>query len=442
MLSMTITIWLICRIIQGSVIEKFGGTMEINISRRSLENRPIATLLYDAFHYCSEQLKNAVIFFDFPIYKDLDGSAVYVQSLVASPEYGVIIFAVSESAKENDVLLEELDQVVSYVHSRLIRNHRLRAGRLQLNFPLNIAFFSYDQNFKSEDEELHIIKNEKQLSKLLNQIKSDTIIDDSTFSELVSTIDGSKGLIRQKARDNNLTEGSKGYFVKLLEDEIALFDNRQRYGFVVPSDGPQRIRGIAGSGKTVVLAMKAAITHLKFPNAKIVYTFYTKSLYQHVKRLITRFYRQFDDKDPDWVNVNVMHAWGGRSYPGVYYEACIKHATPPLKFSDRKAEATRMNTSVFDVVCTELKTNTKLFPFYDFMFIDEGQDFPSSFIDLCRQITSKERIVWAYDELQNIFDIKIPTQEDVFGKKKTAPQLHKLLKTRYFIKAIETPVKF
>ncbi len=80
-------------------------------------------------------------------------------------------------------------------------------------------------------------------------------------------------------------------------------------------DGPQRVRGLAGSGKTVVLAMKAALTHLRYPDAIILYTFYTKNLYQHIQRLITRFYRQFDDRDPNWSNLRIMHAWGGGSNP-------------------------------------------------------------------------------------------------------------------------------
>ncbi len=413
--------------------------MEINVSRKTLEEQPITTLLHDAFQYCSNLLEQAVIFFDFPIYKELDDSAVYVQSMVASPKHGVIIFAVAESTKDNNILLKELDQVVSYVHSRLIRNPQLRSGRIQLNFPLTIAFFSNDPSFSSEEEDLHLIKNETQLESFLNKIELEKTIEQSVFSEIVSTVDGSKGLIRKTSRDPDLKEGSKGYYVKLLEDEISLFDHSQRHGFIVPTNGPQRIRGIAGSGKTVVLAMKAAITHLKFPTAKIVYTFYTKSLYQHVKRLITRFYRQFDDKDPNWEYVKIMHGWGGRSYPGVYYEACIEHGTSSLRYTDRKTEAERSGKSVFDVVCTEIKNTTKLFPIYDFVFIDEGQDFPPSFIDLCRQITQKERIVWAYDELQNIFNVKIPTQEDVFGKNKDGSPVAEIVEDTILYKSYRNP---
>ena len=92
--------------------------------------------------------------------------------------------------------------------------------------------------------------------------------------------------------------------------------------------------------KTVVLAMKAALTHLRHPKASIAFTFHTKSLYQHVRRLITRFYRQYNDQDPDWDRLHVLHAWGGRSTPGIYYNACLAAGVSPMTFG-------RLNGSKF-----------------------------------------------------------------------------------------------
>ena len=43
--------------------------------------------------------------------------------------------------------------------------------------------------------------------------------------------------------------------------------------------GPQRIRGIAGSGKTVLICQRAAIMHLRNPNSEnSSCIFHTKSL--------------------------------------------------------------------------------------------------------------------------------------------------------------------
>ncbi|HID20046.1 MAG TPA: hypothetical protein EYP28_03790 [Methanophagales archaeon] len=65
--------------------------------------------------------------------------------------------------------------------------------------------------------------------------------------------------------------------------------------------------------------MKAARIHSEDPDAYILYTYWTKQLHDYVKRLITGFYREFADVDPDWTKVDIMHAWGGKNLSGVYY---------------------------------------------------------------------------------------------------------------------------
>ena len=44
---------------------------------------------------------------------------------------------------------------------------------------------------------------------------------------------------------------------------------------------------------------------------------------------------------------------------------------------------------------------------YDSVIIDEGQDFNKYFYQVCYKITKNKRLVWAYDDFQNIFDVKI-----------------------------------
>ncbi|MBE7182051.1 MAG: hypothetical protein INR71_12750 [Terriglobus roseus] len=70
-----------------------------------------------------------------------------------------------------------------------------------------------------------------------------------------------------------------------MENEIANFDEKQRHIALVDVGGPARIRGLAGSGKTVILAMKAAHIHLVNPDGLILITFFTKSLRATIKSL-------------------------------------------------------------------------------------------------------------------------------------------------------------
>lgn len=102
-----------------------------------------------------------------------------------------------------------------------------------------------------------------------------------------------------------------GEAIQILDRQIALLDEEQEQAALQIAPGPQAIRGLAGTGKTILLAMKAANIHLRFPEKKILFTFNTQSLYNQAKKLISRFYRHFSDVDPNWEMLHIRHAWGG-----------------------------------------------------------------------------------------------------------------------------------
>lgn len=52
------------------------------------------------------------------------------------------------------------------------------------------------------------------------------------------------------------------------------------------------------------------------------------------------------------------------------------------------------------------------------MLIDEAQDVKPSFYQLCRQIVRNDCIVWGYDDLQNILNVKIQSTMDTFKNDK------------------------
>jgi superfamily I DNA and RNA helicase len=73
----------------------------------------------------------------------------------------------------------------------------------------------------------------------------------------------------------------------------------------------------------------------------------------------------------------------------------------------------------FDFACRKLLERVGIEPFYHHVLIDEGQDFPGGFYELCFALAVGERdqknIVWAYDELQNILNVKIRSPDELFG---------------------------
>src|SRR5437588_9874181 len=92
----------------------------------------------------------------------------------------------------------------------------------------------------------------------------------------------------------------------------------QKQAAIESPDGPVRIRGLAGSGKTIVLALKAAYLHTQHPEWTIAVTFWTRSLYQQFEDLIRRFTFEYLMDEPDWEKLRILHAWGGGGREGVY----------------------------------------------------------------------------------------------------------------------------
>ena len=239
------------------------------------------------------------------------------------------------------------------------------------------------------------------------------------ISEVRSVVEGAKALSRPQRRTITNPEAQPlAVAMSHLEAEIANFDQKQRHIALVDVGGPARIRGLAGSGKTVILAMKVAHLHLNNPTATILITFYTRSLRATIKNLITRFYRHYSESDPDWKVIHIRHGWGGRAVPGVYSDACKRHGRLPLTFPEASRLAKR-GESPFSAACSSLLSSGGIESFYDHVLIDEGQDFPASFYLLCYFLAKGERnhksIVWAYDELQDILNVKIREPDELFG---------------------------
>jgi len=367
-------------------------------------------------------LEEAAVYYRFPIYKE-EEAVIATDVLVISPVHGVVAFGICGATKGNiRELLEEtdgrLDQIFNHLYSRLVRYKNLRSSRKELAFSLEAAIYApfvttTELPALKKELDAQLIQTEAQLREFLLGLRTQESIPIEVFKELSSVVEGSKALPRAKERNlENRAVNSKVAQVAQLEAEIARFDMDQKSGYLGILNGFQRIRGLAGSGKTVVLAMKAALTHLAEPDARIAFTFYTKSLYQHVQRLITRFYRQFDDKDPNWNKLNILHAWGGRSNPGVYSTACVAHGIRPLTYDQAQMLSSK---PVFEFVCEDLIAKTKIQPIYDYVFVDEGQDFPVSFLHLAIALARNQRLVLAYDELQTIFQTQAPSIADIFG---------------------------
>lgn len=101
----------------------------------------------------------------------------------------------------------------------------------------------------------------------------------------------------------------------------------------------------------------------------------------------------------------------------VFTSACKSNNITPLTF--RQAKEKSFIGDPFDIVCEDLleKTSGNLVKEYDYVLIDEAQDFQPPFYQLCRAIVKDDCLVWCYDDLQNIYDVKIQDTIKTFENK-------------------------
>ena len=242
-------------------------------------------------------------------------------------------------------------------------------------------------------------------------------LDENYFKPLQAALQRVTTIKPPKSRAGVTSSESKGAILKRIEKELANLDQWQKHAAIESPDGPQRIRGLAGSGKTVVLALKAAYLHTQNPDWNIAVTFWTRSLYQQFEDLIRRFSYFHSNNEPDWGKLQIMHAWGGADRDGFYREVALHHGLTPRNFIYGR---TRYGMDgAFEGVCTELLSDiagSDSEPLYDAVLIDEAQDLPQPFFKLVYNVTSHpKRIIWAYDDLQNLTESTLPNADQIFG---------------------------
>lgn len=404
-------------------------TIDILVTSERLQEDPLGRDLIESIKNTDSPIDNfnSALYYDFPVYSDYEGVDHKPDILILTKNCGILaikLISSVQSERESTQSLfamdESLNQFCSILIGRLLKSRSLRKNRSQLALSVTPIIFcdnvDAERIFDSSDSE--IISSMQALLELISSLEDEAIANDS-FDEARSVIEGAKALTRSNKRIvENPEQHLAASALAELESEIANFDQKQRSAALITINGPQRIRGLAGSGKTVILAMKAAHLHMTRPNDKILLTFNTKSLKSSIKNLVTKFFRHYKEVDPDWNNIHIIHGWGGSNANGTYSDACRRAGRIPFTYSSAKSAAPS-GVDPLEFACQDLMKKETIEPFFDHVLIDEGQDFPAGFYELCFKLTKgsrdKKNIVWAYDDLQNILNIKMRSPEELFG---------------------------
>lgn len=380
---------------------------------RGVNGKPVSSQLLQT-NLSTENLYGQC-YFGFPLIATPEGK-YSIDATLISPEFGVVIFDIVEGTTLGDYQ-ERQDDLVNKFESKLKLHKDLMKGRNLLP-KINVITFAPAINLPSVDEG-YFVCNEYNLAETLNNFKNNNL-DTDTYSRTLSAVESLSSIRKSKQRRDFQKPDSRGAKLKKLEDTIATLDNRQNKAVIETVEGVQRIRGLAGSGKTIILALKAAYLHSQHPDWRIAVTFHTRALKAQFKKLINNFCIEQGGEEPDWSKIRVVNSWGapgGEDRDGIYYEFC---RSTNQGFHDlRSARATFGADNPFAQVCQQALSQTSLSPeLYDVILVDEAQDFSSSFLNVCfRLLKPTKRLVYAYDELQSLSGASLPSPEEIFGTK-------------------------
>ena len=161
-------------------------------------------------------------------------------------------------------------------------------------------------------------------------------------------------------------------------------------------DKNRLIRGVAGSGKTLILSSRAKLLSKQHPDWKILILCYNISLANGIQQMVTHMLNEPEDlfdfdftrntvespKDHQNVMVRNFHAW-------------LKN---DLKIREQQ---------IPDII-TKLENNEAILPNYDAILIDEGQDFESDWLRLVSLLINEETqsLLLVEDRAQTIYKRK------------------------------------
>lgn len=259
-----------------------------------------------------------------------------------------------------------------------------------------------------------------------------------------------KGIFGSESLKPVTPRRTRGELVRLVHDAPSPADLQQdRIAKTIPP-GPQRIRGLAGSGKTVLLAQKAAVMHLKNPEWDIALVFFSRSLYDQITRWTDHWLRTLSNGDTRLADarhkLRILHAWGAKEQPGFYRMLAENVGVKPLTVNDIPKDFAYGRGLMYACkalleAAEEQQLNLQ---FFDAVLIDEGQDLVDEDsrlqyeerqalywlayqglkpvqqeVSLFEDVPGKpalRRLIWAYDEAQSLDSLMIPDTKTVFGQ--------------------------
>lgn len=338
----------------------------------------------EKFEQYAEQHKQNIYMLRMPK-DDVNDYDEYNCFLLLSPTYKITLVNVRESEEDFHDYCDDVEDSISYLFKKY--EYKKELGRFR-------NFFS---NLKEEISDISKLDN---LDEFFQGIKLNDPILKRHSTIVVSLCTGSINDINRVKADVPQT------LLQKVKQKIQLFDADQtRFIYQHLEQKKVRIQGLSGTGKTELLLHKLKELYTKDSNFRIFVTCHNKVLADTLSSKIPKFFnfmkvsQQIEWNERLWC----ANAWGrfGEENSGFYRYLCSFYGLIYYRYT---------KLTSFDDVCKNavneirrLKSEGNFKYAFDYMLIDECQDFPESFFELC-DLVVKEQIYMAGDIFQSIFE--------------------------------------
>lgn len=307
------------------------------------------------------------------------------------------------NAKGEQPIANPVNQVERY-RQNLINFYLPQIGDSVDDSPRKLAPFKvalYFHNATTEDAQEFVHIPEKQCivfgySSLLNRSYLKDIIPDVFRETSMSMTDDWANEIRFWLNPP---------FHSLEQGMPLRLTSEQQYHATPAPTKHQRLRGVAGSGKTLVIAQRAA--NLASKDKKVLIVTFNITLWHYIKDHVSRARYDFS-----WDKVEFNHFHG-------FCKNFLSENNVKWPFQEKHSQEELLSDIVPQVITETIKSgrNAKERR-YDAILIDEGQDFEQSYYEvLCRFLTDNDEVLLVADERQNIYEREISWLDTMKGTK-------------------------
>lgn len=308
------------------------------------------------------------------------------------PKFKIIFidFKNNSTSSEFRNYIDDILDDLGYISDKFKFKDQLKRPRYWKNDLINRIDYQEFENTKLEQIlEDHKLNNEKE--------KRDLEIIISLLTGSINDSERIKGEI-----PNTILEK--------IKKKIIIFDGQQsRFLYQEPQKKCIKIQGLAGTGKTELLLHKLKNIYLKDPNIKIAFTCYNKILHDTLNKRIPQFFDFMKVEEQIKWNEKLWccRGWGSKQNPniGLYSFICNYYNLNFYTYRENQNFSSVCQRAIDELE----KKNYE--PFFDYILVDESQDFPQSFFELCKKVT-KNTVYLAGDIFQNIFNTEIESSFD------------------------------